>query len=40
VINKLGNRIDNNIMEELRKKTENQDVKKIVREFLKAQNLI
>ncbi|MEA1866763.1 MAG: glycine betaine ABC transporter substrate-binding protein [Thermodesulfobacteriota bacterium] len=40
VINKLGNRIDNNIMEELRKKTENRDVKKVVREFLKAQNLI
>ncbi|MBE9505113.1 MAG: hypothetical protein IME96_13165 [Proteobacteria bacterium] len=40
VINKLGNRIDNNIIEELRKKTENQDVKKVVREFLKAQNLI
>jgi len=40
VINKLGNRIDNNIIEELRKKTENQDVKKVVRDFLKAQNLI
>ncbi|MEA3385661.1 MAG: glycine betaine ABC transporter substrate-binding protein [Thermodesulfobacteriota bacterium] len=40
VINKLGNRIDNNIIEELREKTENQDVKKVVREFLKAQNLI
>ena len=40
VINKLGNRIDNNIIEELRKKTKNQDVKKVVKEFLKAQNLI
>ena len=40
VINKLGNRVDNNVIEELRKKTENQDVKKVVREFLKAQNLI
>ena len=40
VINKLGNRIDNNTIEELRKKTENQDVKKVVREFLKTQNLI
>jgi osmoprotectant transport system substrate-binding protein len=40
LINKLGNRIDNNIIEELRKKTENQDVKKVVREFLKTQNLI
>ena len=40
VINKLGNRIDNNIIEELKKKTENQDVKKVVKEFLKAQHLI
>jgi glycine betaine/choline ABC-type transport system substrate-binding protein len=40
LINKLGGRIDNNTMDELRKKTENEDIKEAVREFLKTQNLI
>jgi osmoprotectant transport system substrate-binding protein len=40
VINKLGGRIDNNTMNELRKRTEKQDIKEAVREFLKAQRLI
>jgi osmoprotectant transport system substrate-binding protein len=40
VINKLGGKIDNNTMDELRRKTEKQDVKEAVREFLKAQRLI
>ena len=40
LINKLGGRIDNNTMDELRKKTENQDIKEAAREFLKTQRLI
>ena len=40
LINKLGGRIDNNTIDELRKKTEKQDVKEVVRDFLKAQRLI
>jgi glycine betaine/choline ABC-type transport system substrate-binding protein len=40
VINKLGGRIDDNAMSELMKKTENQDIKETVREFLKKENLI
>jgi len=40
LINKLGGRIDNNTMDELRKKTENEDIKEAVREFLKTQRLI
>ena len=40
LINKLGGRIDNNTIDELRKKAEKQDVEKVVKEFLKAQRLI
>ena len=40
LINKLGGRIDNNTIDELRKNTENQDVEEVVRDFLKAQRLI
>jgi len=40
LINKLGGRVDNNALEELRKKSENQDVETTVREFLTSQNLI
>jgi glycine betaine/choline ABC-type transport system substrate-binding protein len=40
LINKLGGRVDNNAMEELRKKSENQDVETTVREFLASRNLI
>ena len=40
LINKLGGRVDNIAMEELRKKSENQDVETTVREFLKSRNLI
>ena len=40
LINKLGGRIDNNTIDDLRKNTENQDVEKVVRDFLKAQRLI
>lgn len=40
LINKLGGRIDNNTMDELRKRTKNQDIKEVVREFLRTQNLI
>ncbi|MDY6987472.1 MAG: glycine betaine ABC transporter substrate-binding protein [Thermodesulfobacteriota bacterium] len=40
LINKLGGRVDNSIMEELRKKAEGQEVKEVVREFLKAHRLI
>ena len=40
VINKLGGRIDTHTMDELREKTEKQDVKEVVREFLKTQKLI
>jgi len=40
LINKIGGRIDNNTMDELRKKTENQDIKEAIREFLKTQRLI
>lgn len=40
VINKLSGKIDNNTIDELRRKTENKDIKDLVREFLKAQRLI
>lgn len=40
LINKLGGKIDNNTIDELRRKTENKDIKNLVREFLKAQRLI
>jgi osmoprotectant transport system substrate-binding protein len=40
LINKLGGRIDNNTIDELRKKAEKQDVETVVRDFLKAQRLI
>jgi glycine betaine/choline ABC-type transport system substrate-binding protein len=40
LINKLGGRIDNNTIEELRKKAEGQDVETVVKEFLKAEGLI
>jgi len=40
LINKLGGKVDNSIMEELRKKAEGQEVKETVREFLKSNSLI
>jgi glycine betaine/choline ABC-type transport system substrate-binding protein len=40
LINKLGGRIDNNTIDDLRKKAEKQDVEEVVRDFLKAQRLI
>lgn len=40
VINKLGGRIDNSTVDELRKKTSNNDMKEVVKEFLKEQKLI
>jgi len=40
LINKLGGRIDDNIMAALRKKAEDQDVKEVARGFLKAHALI
>ena len=40
LINKLGNRIDDHTMEELKKRAETQDVKDVVKAFLKAQKLI
>ena len=40
LINKLGGRIDNSTIDELRKKTEKQDVETVVKEYLKAQRLI
>jgi len=40
LINKLGGRVDNSIMEELKRKAEGQEVKEVVREFLKAHKLI
>ena len=40
IINKLGGRVDNKAIEKLREKSENQDIKTTVREFLKSQNLI
>lgn len=40
VINKLGSRVDNGMLEELRKQTENQDVRETVRAFLKAHKMI
>ena len=40
LINKLGNRIDNHTMEVLKKRGETQDVKDVVKAFLKAQKLI
>jgi glycine betaine/choline ABC-type transport system substrate-binding protein len=40
LINKLGGRVDNQAMEELRKKSENQDVGMVERQFLASRNLI
>ncbi len=40
VINKLGGIVDDDTLEELRKKTENQDVREVVKAFLKAQKMI
>ena len=40
LINKLAGRVDNKTMEELRKKSENQDVEITVREFLTSHKLI
>ena len=40
VINKLGGSVDNDRLEELRKKTENQNVREAVRAFLKSQKMI
>jgi len=40
VINKLGGRIDNVAVAELTKKTNNNDIKAVVKEFLKDQKLI
>lgn len=40
LINKLGGRIDNNTMDELRKRAKNQEIKEVVREFLRTQRLI
>jgi len=40
VINKLAGSIDNDTLKELRKQTENQDVRETVRAFLAAQKLI
>lgn len=40
LINKLAGQVDNKVIEELRKKSENQDVETLVREFLTARNLI
>ena len=40
VINKLAGRIDDNTMEDLRKKAETQPVEEVVRDFLKSQKLI
>jgi glycine betaine/choline ABC-type transport system substrate-binding protein len=40
VINKLGGKIDSATIEELEKKAKDQDIKKVVKEFLKGQRLI
>jgi glycine betaine/choline ABC-type transport system substrate-binding protein len=40
LINKLGGRIDNSTIDELRKEAEKGDVEGVVKEFLKAQKLI
>ena len=40
LINKLGNRIDNHTIEELKQKGETQDVEDVVKAFLKARKLI
>ena len=40
LINKLAGQVDNNALEELRKKSENQDVETTAREFLTSHNLI
>ena len=40
LINKLGGRIDNNTMDELKKDTESQDIKEAVKGFLKTNKLI
>jgi glycine betaine/choline ABC-type transport system substrate-binding protein len=40
LINKLAGRVDNKTLEDLRKKSENQDVEITVREFLTSNNLI
>ena len=39
LINKLAGRVDNNAIEELRKKSENQDVEITIREFLASRDL-
>jgi glycine betaine/choline ABC-type transport system substrate-binding protein len=40
LINKLAGRVDNKTLEELREKSENQDVEITVREFLTSHKLI
>ncbi len=40
LINKLAGQVDNNALEELRKKSESQDVETTAREFLTSHNLI
>jgi osmoprotectant transport system substrate-binding protein len=40
LINKLGGRIDNKMIDELRKNVDNQDMPGVAREFLKAHQLI
>jgi hypothetical protein len=40
LINKLGGRVDNNALEELRKKSENQNVETTVKEFLTSRHLM
>ena len=40
LINKLAGQVDNNALEELRKKSENQDIETTAREFLMSHNLI
>ena len=40
LINKLAGKVDNNAIEELRKKSENQDIETTAREFLTSRNLM
>ena len=40
LINKLAGKVDNNAIEELRKKSENQDAEMTIREFLTSRNLM
>jgi hypothetical protein len=40
MINKLGGKVDNKTLDELWKKSENQDVEITVREFLTSRSLI